>query len=531
MEIPILLFLFTTAIAVALNVLFKRFEIPTIIGYVVTGIIISQVFSMSGDERLSHIAEFGIVFLMFTIGLEFSVEHLMSMKKEVFVNGGLQVGISGFIYMLLAHFVFKIDLKTSIVIGFALALSSTAIVLKILNDNGDIHTVYGRKTLGILLFQDIAVIPLFIMIKIFTSTDSSLVELLTQTLTSAFIVLVLLFLVGKYILNRFLLLIIGTDSHETFIATILFLVVGASYFAHYFGFSYSLGAFLAGMLIAETNFKYQIEADLIPFRNLLLGLFFITVGMQVNFSIIAQYWVLILGLVIGVMLIKTGVIFGILRTYKNKRVSFKSAIAISQVGEFSLAIFELSRANGLIEKQTSQILIVAVIISMFLTPFILKNIKNIADTITNIDNVDNFKIHSAPVSNHIVVVGYSKLGREIAKKLKQEGINYVIIEHDILRFNKAMENHEPIIFGNAALQNILQHAKVSTCKAIIVAISNESSLELICANIKSLKKSIHTVVKVGDEDGRKMLEHLNIRHILNESDEIAKSLVAEALRC
>ncbi len=531
MENIILLFLVSTAIAVILNVIFKRFDIPTIIGYVLTGVAISQIFSLKGDENLSHIAEFGIVFLMFTIGLEFSVKHLMSMKKEVFANGGLQVGISGLIYTSLAHYVFKLDLKTSIIVGFAFALSSTAIVLKILNDSGDIHTVYGRKTLGILLFQDIAVIPLFIMIKIFTSSTDSVGELLLETVSSAFIVLILLFIIGKYLLNRLLFAIVQTDSHETFIATILFLVIGASYLAHYFGFSYSLGAFLAGMMIAETNFKHQIEADLIPFRNLLLGLFFITVGMQVNFSIVKEYWVEVIALVICIMLIKTAIIFLILKTYQNKRISFKSAIAISQVGEFSLAIFELARANGLLEKQLSQILIVVVILSMFLTPFILKNIKNIADTITTLTDDDNFKIQSAQVSDHIVLVGYNKLGREIAKQLKEEGATYIIIEQDILRFNLAKEQGEPIIFGNAALKNILQHAKVSTCKAAIVAISNESSLNLICENIISFKNYIPIVAKVDDENERKMLEHLNIQHILNESNEIAKALVGEALRC
>lgn len=268
------IFLITVAIAIVLNVIFKKFEIPTIIGYIAAGEIISEIYHLSGKGEITHIAEFGIVFLMFTIGLEFSFKHLMAMKQEVFLNGSLQMLTCGFVFMLLAIGILGLGDKSATIVGFALALSSTAVVLKILNDNGDINEQYGRKALGILLFQDIAVIPLLLLVDIFSSNNQNIEKLLFTSLISALILITLLFFIGKYLVDRIFRLIIHTSSQEIFISTVLFMVIGASFLANYFGFSYSLGAFIAGALIAETKYKHKIEADLIPFRDLLLGLFF-----------------------------------------------------------------------------------------------------------------------------------------------------------------------------------------------------------------------------------------------------------------
>ena len=204
MDNLLIIILVTTAVATFLNLFLKRFNIPTIIGYILTGTLITYIFSLRSNDDLIHVAEFGIVFLMFTIGLEFSIRHLMSMKKEVFFNGSVQVLLTGGIFSLISQYIFGIEQKSAIIIGFAFALSSTAIVLKILNDNGNIHTMYGRKVLGILLFQDIAVIPLLLMINIFATTGSTISSLLWETCVSAIIVLGLLFIIGKYFLNSFL---------------------------------------------------------------------------------------------------------------------------------------------------------------------------------------------------------------------------------------------------------------------------------------------------------------------------------------
>ena len=288
MENFIPIFITTMAIATLLNVVLKRFNMPTVIGYILTGAIIATVFDIQlhGNQTLEHIAEFGVVFLMFTIGLAFSVEHLKNMKNEVFVIGFLQVFLTGTVLAIAATFFFDIPYKTAIIVGAGLALSSTAIVLKILNESGLIKSEFGRNSLGILIFQDIAVIPILLMITIFTNDDKTLSALLTETALNAVIALGILIILGKYVLRHFFRIVSNTNSKEIYMGSILLTVVGASYIAEHFGFSYSLGGFIAGMMIADTLYKYQVEADLIPFRDLLLGVFFVSVGLQININVV-----------------------------------------------------------------------------------------------------------------------------------------------------------------------------------------------------------------------------------------------------
>lgn len=519
-----------TAIATVLNIVLKRFNIPTIIGYIITGFTIASVYELGqNNESLTHIAEFGIVFLMFTIGLEFSLQHLMGMKKDVFLNGFFQVALVGGIISLSAEYLFDMDKKSAIIIGYALALSSTAIVLKILNDSGAIHTVHGRKVLGILLFQDIAVIPILIMINIFSNANSSLSQLLLETAMSVVIILGLMYIVGKYLLDHFLSLVVWADTEEIFIAAVLMLVVGASFFAHLLGFSYSLGAFLAGMMMAETKYKHQIEADLVPFRDILLGLFFITVGMQIDMTLIAEKTFIILVALFALMAIKIGVVFVILVWHLGSRISLKTALALAQGGEFSLAVLALASSSSLVDPQVAQVLIVTVVLSMIATPFILKNIKKIVDLVTQEPVSGDFSIHSSGIKDHIIVCGYGKLGQEIVYRLKKMNINFIVLEHDITLVQLGQSRGEPVYFGNAAEKSILKNAFVEEARAVIIAINNEKKLILLCEILKSFNAKVKIVAKASDYDEKKLLKSLHVNHIVNEGREAAKALLKAAL--
>ena len=519
-----------TAIGTLLNIFLKRFNIPTIIGYIITGFAISSMYNLANNnESLDHIAEFGIVFLMFTIGLEFSIRHLMGMKRDVFLNGFLQVALVGGIASLSAEYLFGADQKSAIIIGYALALSSTAIVLKILNDSGNIHTVYGRKALGILLFQDIAVIPILLMINIFSSQNSSISSLLWETFISVVIILGLMYIIGKYLLNRFLSLVVWADTEEIFIAAVLMLVVGASFLAHMLGFSYSLGAFLAGMIMAESKYKHQIEADLVPFRDILLGLFFITVGMQIDLGIIAQHYMVILLLLIALLSVKILVVFGIVYFQAGGRVALKSALALCQSGEFSLAILALASSLRLIPQDIVQVLIIVVVLSMVATPFILKNIKYIVNVVAQEPQGGDFIINSSGVKDHIIVCGYGKLGQEIVYRLKKMNVNYLVLEHDINLVRLGQHRGEPVYFGNAAEKSILKKAFVEDARAVIIAINNEKKLILLCEILKSFEKNIKIVAKASDYDEKKLLKALEVKHIVNEGREAAKALLKVAL--
>jgi len=262
MENILAIVLTTIIIATLLNVVLKRYDIPTVIGYIFSGMIISQLFQLQNEahnESLHQLAEFGVVFLMFTIGLEFSLRHLKAMKREVLFFGVLQMIVTGNFFGAFLHEIIGVELKSSIIIGFSLALSSTAIVLKILTERNEIHSGFGRIVLGILLFQDIAVIPILLMLSIFTAPNQSIATMLINTAVDMVILLAIIFIFGKYILERFLEWTLSAESEEIFLVSALMIVIGASFLAHSLGFSFSLGAFLAGMTLSETRFKSYIS--------------------------------------------------------------------------------------------------------------------------------------------------------------------------------------------------------------------------------------------------------------------------------
>ncbi len=536
MESFLIIFLTTAACAVVLNVVLKRFEIPTIIGYIFTGVIISMIFETNENEAVNELAEFGIVFLMFTIGLEFSFKHLWSMKIDVFINGIAQVFLTGLIFTFVARYAFDIGQQTAIIIGFALSLSSTAIVLKVLNDSGNISQIYGRKALGMLLFQDIAVIPILLMMDIFSSKSSSVSELVTTTLISAAILIISLYFIGKYVYNWVLYFVVKTDSQEIFIATVIFTVVGASFLAHYLGFSFTLGAFLAGMLLAETQYKERIEVDLIPLRDLLLGLFFITVGARIDFVIIAQNIVMVSVVLVDVMIIKAAVVYFLLSIRQKRRVAIKTALSICQIGEFALAIFTMLAYREMLSDKTSQILTAVVILSMILTPFILKNVGKIADKLEDENapvkiNEEFEKLKVNDMNDHFIVCGYGRLGQEVVRRLTAQGLPYLVIDSDVGLVKLGQSRGENVYFGNAAQPATLEAAHISTCSAVILTVSNEQKLDLIIATLADLENHVNTVIRyTGDEKALYSGLGENF-HLVKEERAVARILVHEALQC
>ena len=521
----------TIAIATVVNVFLKKIDIPTVIGYIFTGLFISQIFDFGLDskETLDNLAEFGIVFLMFTIGLEFSITQMKSMKKEVFVYGALQVILSGLLFTFLTNYFFHIDIKSSIVIGMALSLSSTAIVIKVLNEKGEIHSGYGRVSLGILLFQDLAVIPMLLMISIFTSENASISELLINTVISAVVVFLIIFIVGKFFIERFFDWVVHSDSEEIFLAAVFLIVIAASTLAEYFGFSYTLGSFLAGMTIAETKYRFKVEADLVPFRDILLGIFFVTIGMQINLHIIVEYGWTILGLMLGIMLLKAFVIFVALRFFMQNRSAIKSAFTLMQIGEFALAIFALASANGLVSMEVNQIMIVTIVLSMILTPFILKKLDFLASLFfVEPTELRERALKSVGFHNHTIVCGYGAVGKLLVKRLKANNTLYVILEHDVKLVDEAIAKGEESIFlANAARKSILEHFGVKNSMAVVTAVGNAHQLRLICENIDSFGSEINSVVTVKNKSQEESISDLNITHIINRRETITDLLATQ----
>jgi len=528
----------TIFIATVMNVVFTRMHIPTIIGYIATGIIIAYFFglhSARGSEELELIAEFGIVFLMFTIGLEFSMRHLIRMRKEVFWHGGLQVFVSLLLFYLVIHFGFGVEKKSSVIIAAATALSSTAIVLKILSGSREITKEYGQRAMGILIFQDIMVVPILIMLTIFSVKDTDLGSLLFKTLVDAGVLFLVLWLFGRYILQPFLDAVVRSNSDEIFIGSILFLVMGASLLAHSLGFSYSLGALIAGMIIAETRYKHQVEADLIPFRDLLLGVFFITVGMQIDFAVIKEYYLTILLLLLLFSIVKMAIVYTILLWATSKRVALKTAIALFQLGEFGLVVFELAGSRGLVDPTISQIMISTIILSMILTPFVLRRIPTLANYLYREEEAAitaKLSGSSNKMKDHVVVLGYGLLGHKVCEKLDSRGVDYVAVEKNIHNVKEAQRMGKSVIFGNAAKKSILESIQIHSASSVIVAMDNNEQIHLICEILRQIVPDKKVIIKVTRFREKEVLEEeFPGYEIVVGTEQVARGMVESMLKC
>ncbi len=511
----------TASISLVLNLLFKRINVHTIIGYIIAGAIITNAFDFlsTKSEMLNIIAEFGIAFLMFSIGLEFSISKLKTIKKEVFVYGGLQVLLTSSFFYLVSRFMFGLGDQISIIISLGLALSSTAIVLKLLNDSRLIYKTYGKNAVGVLLFQDMAVIPIMLMISIFANTQNNVNELLLGTSINALIVLGVFFVLGNYILPKFFDIVTSSKSDELFITSILLLVIGSAQFAHIFGFSYSLGTFIAGMIIAKTNYKYQIEADLIPFRDLLLGIFFISVGMQLNFAIIPPNIVLILLLLVGIILSKALIVFAITRFFYRSQTSFKTAILLAQAGEFSFVIFEIAKLNGIaLEQEMSQIMLVVIIFSMVLTPFIFNNLNNISKLfLRNADEEDEIPEKNT-ITDHIIIFGYGGLGQKLVNKIKELNVPYLAVERDRKQIKKGLERGDFVMYGNASKKSILEKANISQAKAAIIAMSNDKNIYLVSKAIEDVSPETIVIARAANLYHKAELENSHVDFIVDNME-------------
>jgi CPA2 family monovalent cation:H+ antiporter-2 len=531
MEQVILMILATGLVAVILGVILKRFDVPPIVGYILSGIILINVIGSHGENShiLEQIAEFGIVFLMFSIGLEMKLENLVQMRKQVFVYGGIQVGLSTIIFTLLAYYLFALDIKVSVVIGAALSLSSTAIVLKILNDTNNITNHYGQNSLGVLIFQDLAVIPILIVLTIFSSNSSSIGTLFLDIAYSGVILLIVMVIFGKYLLNPILKLVNKADTHELFIMIVLIIAIGSSFLAYYLGFTYSMGAFLGGMLIAETHYKHQVEADLIPFRDLFLALFFVTVGMHIDIGFFVSHLFQIFTLSLLIVVVKALIIFAIIYYFVGKRVALETALTISQVGEFSFVIFTQATQTNLLDKTTGQLLTLAVIISMVLTPFILKNIKSITQIFLrkNIKDIEVANISTQELENHVIVCGYGSFGKQILLNLKNENIEHITIIDNYEFFENALQDKEKVIFGNPSQKHILQEAGISKAKAVIIALHDIEDIILLSHLVKDINDKVKILAKVTKKSV--LPDNINSEDFVDIYDCTAELLVEKAI--
>ena len=535
MDSALLYIVMALGVSTILNLFLKKLGVSQIIGYIITGTILVYSFDLShmnDSTTLEHIGEFGIVFLMFTIGLEISLAKMNSMKTEIFFNGFMQVGFTAAFVYVISHYIFALESVSALILSLAFPLSSTAVVLSYLKSSKEIHNPYGQRATGILIFQDIAVIPILILLGFLTSEgDESVAIILKDTIISVIVVLGLLFVVGKKVMTWLLHFSASSEVDELFMGSVLFIVIAASLLASYMGFTYSLGAFVAGMIIAETKYHHKVESDIAPFKDILLGTFFIVVGMKIDVLFFIDNIGIVVGIFLLVLVLKSIIMYLLLRITSSHVLSLKTALALSQVGEFSFVIFAVASMGGLLDKELESLFILIVIFSMIVTPFFISKINRLVANITHFEYLGLDTQDFISRKNHVIVCGYSIVGKFVAQHLDAIDAPYVIIDNSPKHVQEALVEGKEAYLGDMSKLSLLEALHAEDSAAVIVTLDNIDKKRAICEVILKHTKDINLIVKVASLEDKIRLEDLEITSVVDSKLEVGRVLVERMMTC
>lgn len=503
------------AFAVFGVVVFRLMHLPPILGYLFVGVMVGphSFGLLPDDENTSHLAEFGIVFLMFTIGLEFSLPKLKSMRRVVFGLGGSQlIGtmavavLLGFVVDWLLPDDYKMGRSSWLALGGVLAMSSTAIVMKVLTEKMELDSQHGRNIFGVLLFQDLAVVPLLILIPALADTQSSLLMLMGVGLLKAALVLALLLGLGQKPMHAWLTLVAKRRSQELFMLNLFLMTLSFSWLTEMAGLSLALGAFVAGMLISETEFKMQVEEDIQPFKDILLGFFFITMGMQLNLpQIYTQLpWVLITLVVL--LAAKFAVIAGLTKFFgSSPGNSVRTALALAPAGEFGLVLLTLALQNQLVHPVVGQWVLAAMLISMFLTPFILQYADKIVFRFTRSEwmlqslQLTNIVSNSIEAEQHVIIAGFGRSGTDLGRLLREQNMPYIGIDNDPERVQKGVLQGHDVVYGDITRKDSLLAAGVARARALVITYIEPKIALHVLHHVKSINPDLPVIVRTLDD--------------------------------
>jgi glutathione-regulated potassium-efflux system protein KefB len=446
--------------------IFKRIGLGTVLGYLAAGIVIGPILRLITDgEEILHFAELGVVMLLFLIGLELKPKRLWKMRRDIFGMGSVQVLLTGAALSLLAYHVAAQNFGASIIIGFGLALSSTAFALQLLGENGDLNTAYGQKSFSILLFQDIAIVPLLALIPILAPFQSGAEGSPLTDAAIAVAAIVTLLLAGKYLLNPLFSLIASTGAHEAMIAAALFVVLGAATMIGLAGMSMALGAFLAGVMLAESTYRHELEADIEPFRGILLGLFFMAVGLSLDLGVLIDNLGLILICVPFLLLVKAALLYGLTRLFgSSHNDSIRIAALLPQGGEFGFVLFSAAVAAGIFPQGIASILVAIVTLSMALTPILSAISKRLMWDVPDEEMDEDFEGAGADV----LIIGFSRFAQIAAQVLMAGGTDVTILDHSAERIRAAGRFGFRIYFGDGTRKDVLLAAGIQRAKIVAV---------------------------------------------------------------
>ncbi len=519
---------------IALGVL-KALGLPALLGYVLIGIGLGPFLPQIGpDSPTSHLAEFGVVFLMFSIGLEFSLSHLKSMRRDVFGLGGMQVVTSMLLVMALGSLL-ALPWESGLALGGALLMSSTAIVSKLLSERDELDSAHGRKILGVLLFQDLAVAPLIIFVPALAQSEGLGEALLYATLKAA-LVLTLILMVGQKLMRPWFHVVARTKSSELFMLNVLLVTLGLAYITDHAGLSLALGAFLAGVLIAETEYRYQVEADIRPFRDVLMGLFFVSVGLMLDLRVVVQHWDTVLAALLLLIVAKFLLIAALTRLFTPSwPVVVRVGSGLAQAGEFGFVLLALTLSNGLLSGAIHQVVLAAMVLSMLAAPLMILMGTKFALRLEGgawmeqARGVHEIAARAFGKQHHVILCGYGRSGQSLARLLEVEKIPFIALDHDPSRVHAAAKAGDNVVFGDSTRAEVLMAAGVHRAKTVVISFAHTPSALKIIASVQRLRPDAPVIVRTVDDADLDKLREAGASEVVPEVMEGALMLASQTM--
>lgn len=524
-------------------IVFRQFKIPSIIGFLVTGIIAGPhaLGLVNNIHEVEQMAEIGVVLLLFTIGIEFSLKELLRIRHLVLWGGGLQVALTIGVVTLVSVLA-GFTPSQSVFFGFLVSLSSTAILMKLLMDAGEMDTPHGKAALGILIFQDLCVVPLMLFVPFLGGAGNGIVDLVLIS-AKAGVVVVIAHFGSRFAVPWIFSQVVRTKSRELFILTIIFIGFGTAWLTAQAGLSLALGAFIAGLAISESEYSHQVMGDIIPFRDAFISLFFISVGMLLNPVFVLSNPLVILAVVVSIIVIKFVIVAGAILALKfPARVALTSGLILAQVGEFAFVLSHSGMKYGLLSATTYQIFLASSVATMALTPLYLKFALPFAEKAAAIlprllpaflfqgDRTTGVSHARFPMESHVIIVGYGVNGKNVSRVLTGNGIPYLAIEANHLTVRNERKKGVKIIFGDASRQEILEHAHIGKARILVVAISDAAASRRIVAQARSMNNTIHIIVRTRYIIEMEPLYALGANEVIPEEFETSIEIFSRVLR-
>ena len=489
------------AASILVIVVFQRLKIPAVVGFLITGILLGP--GGLGLVRdlgvINAVAEIGVMMLLFIIGLEFSLERLQRIQRYFWLGGGLQVLLTIAAVALISRLL-GAKVEETLVYGFLVALSSTAVVLKLLSDKKQLDSPHGQISMGILIFQDMALVPMLAIIPLLANIKSVSVVALGSRFFLSLLAVAVVFFLARKIMPAVIGLIVRTRIKEIFLLSALFACLGMAYLTASLGLSLALGAFLAGIIISESSYSLQVVSDVLPFKDVFNSLFFVSIGMLLDTRIAWHLRWQVLAVVAGIILLKIAVVFLTVRLLRfNARISLLTALGLAQIGEFSFVLARVCQDNDLLSGPVFQVFVASSVLTILATPLLMEAGPRLVEKIQERGvlsaSLERANMESEGLREHVIIAGFGLNGRNLARVLKETGISYVIVEINPETFRAACQAGEPVIFGDASSQVILQEAAIARARAMVIAISDPAAARRVVSLARQLNPEVFIIVR------------------------------------